>query len=238
MPSTSSLNSSMIQWVFVASLCYKVVAGVLLYTFAAELDMDYHRNLGENQAPTWSVRQAFYWIWCTVHRLQKYRTVDKGQPSPAIRTPRRSGWSSVTAVNILGVVAKGHWGGRLRLNGDPRAITGIRRAESLPAHLKSTLLLQLRSTVYKLSPDSASFPCYAPQCLSNRLNSAWELVQPTISPSPVLSSTEKEHPCPALPWSVITKLLPVLVSLWSLIAPRCGNLEFGRIPSPERTPVL
>jgi hypothetical protein len=38
MPSTSSLNSSMIQWVFVASSYYKVVDEVLLYTFAAELD--------------------------------------------------------------------------------------------------------------------------------------------------------------------------------------------------------
>jgi hypothetical protein len=28
----------MIQWVFVASSCYKVVDGVLLYTFAVELD--------------------------------------------------------------------------------------------------------------------------------------------------------------------------------------------------------
>jgi hypothetical protein len=32
----------MIQWVFVASSYYKVVDGVLLYTFAAKLDMDYH----------------------------------------------------------------------------------------------------------------------------------------------------------------------------------------------------
>jgi hypothetical protein len=29
----------MIQWVFVASSYYKVVEGILLYTFAAELDL-------------------------------------------------------------------------------------------------------------------------------------------------------------------------------------------------------
>jgi hypothetical protein len=29
-------------------------------------------------------------------------------PSPAIRTPTQRGWSSVAAVNILGIVAEGH----------------------------------------------------------------------------------------------------------------------------------
>jgi hypothetical protein len=42
---------------------------------------------------------------------------------PAIRTPPRRDWSSVAAVNILGVVAKGYGGGELRLNGDHRALT-------------------------------------------------------------------------------------------------------------------
>jgi hypothetical protein len=62
---------------------------------------------------------------------------------------------------------------------NPRAITGIRRAESLPAHLKSALLLQLRSIACKLSPDSASSSHPAPQQLSTRIEYAAELTQST-----------------------------------------------------------
>jgi hypothetical protein len=47
MPSTSSLNLSIIQWYFVASSYCKVVDGVLLYTFAAESDLCCHQKLGE-----------------------------------------------------------------------------------------------------------------------------------------------------------------------------------------------
>jgi hypothetical protein len=48
MPSTSSLNSSLIQWVFVASSYYKVADGVFLYKFAAEPRIGCHGNLREN----------------------------------------------------------------------------------------------------------------------------------------------------------------------------------------------
>jgi hypothetical protein len=56
MPSTSSLNSSLIQWVFVVSSYYKVADGVLLYNFAAELGMSCHVNSRENWASNWAVR--------------------------------------------------------------------------------------------------------------------------------------------------------------------------------------
>jgi hypothetical protein len=46
--STSSLDSSMIQWVFVASSYYKVADGVLLYTCSAEPQLSCHSKLREN----------------------------------------------------------------------------------------------------------------------------------------------------------------------------------------------
>jgi hypothetical protein len=45
---------------FVTTPYSKDVVGIMLYKFAAKIDLCYHRNLGENQAPTWSVKQAFY----------------------------------------------------------------------------------------------------------------------------------------------------------------------------------
>ena len=64
--------------------------------------------------------------------LQKNRAEDKCQPSPAIRTPRRSGWAGGRG-NTPGNVAANHQGVRLRLNGDHRAVTGIRRTVCSPA---------------------------------------------------------------------------------------------------------
>jgi hypothetical protein len=56
MPSTSSSNSSLIQWVFVASSYYKVADGVLLYTCSVEPRISCHVNSRENWASNWAVR--------------------------------------------------------------------------------------------------------------------------------------------------------------------------------------
>jgi hypothetical protein len=50
----------MIQWKSTYDCHSKVVVGIMLYKFAAKINLCYHRNLGENQAPTWYVRQDLY----------------------------------------------------------------------------------------------------------------------------------------------------------------------------------
>jgi hypothetical protein len=54
--STSSLDSSMIQWGFVATSYGNIVDGILLYNFAAELGMSYHQKSRENLASNVAVR--------------------------------------------------------------------------------------------------------------------------------------------------------------------------------------
>jgi hypothetical protein len=57
---TSSLISSKIHWLLVATQYSNVVDGILLYNFAAECWSCCHMNLGENGAPRCSVR--FIWL--------------------------------------------------------------------------------------------------------------------------------------------------------------------------------
>ena len=54
--STSTLDSSMIQCVFVAASYGNIVDGILLYNFAAELGMSYHQKSRENLASKLAVR--------------------------------------------------------------------------------------------------------------------------------------------------------------------------------------
>jgi hypothetical protein len=54
--STSSLDSSMIQWVFVAASYGNIVDGMLLYNFDADFELSCHSKLRENHAPKGSVR--------------------------------------------------------------------------------------------------------------------------------------------------------------------------------------
>jgi hypothetical protein len=54
--STSSLDSSMIQWVFVAASYDNIVDGMLLYNFDADFELSCHSKLRENHAPKGSVR--------------------------------------------------------------------------------------------------------------------------------------------------------------------------------------
>jgi hypothetical protein len=54
--STSSLDSSMIQWVFVAASYGNIVDGMLLYNFDADFELSCHSKLRENHASKGSVR--------------------------------------------------------------------------------------------------------------------------------------------------------------------------------------
>jgi hypothetical protein len=92
--------------------------GIMLYKFAAKINSCYHRNLGENHAPTWSVRQVLYSI--QAHCSPIFRKI-----APAIRTPPQRGWSSAAMVKGFCNVALKRGGGRPWLIGGHRAITVV-----------------------------------------------------------------------------------------------------------------
>jgi hypothetical protein len=58
LPPTSSPISDMIQWLFVTTPYSKVVVGIVLYKFVAELDLCCHWKLRENRASNLSVSSS------------------------------------------------------------------------------------------------------------------------------------------------------------------------------------
>ena len=136
-------------------------------------------------------------------------------PPLAIRTPPWRDRSSVVAVKLLGIVAKRLPRWRTLVKRRPRALTGNRRAESLPAHPQFALLLQLRSTAYKLSPPSASpciLPAIAPTCIPNPPPENLNLGFP---PNRLKNTVN-----PSSPWEALLRSDPVVFSL--VLASSCA----------------
>jgi hypothetical protein len=98
--------------------------------------------------------------------LQKNHAEDKGQPSPAIRTPRRSGWAGGRGKYL-----------RQRGSESPRWQAPVKRRplcrhrnpprDMLASAIKgSTILIPRRPAAYKLSAGAASPPHSAQQRLN------------------------------------------------------------------------